>query len=338
MQLITYNILRYLLKHYEKRESYAKNFFIYSSLIVFLLFLPFTDASAKNDIKGKVDLSKVSLSLSTDEIDNLKSLGFTGEEINNMTLDEYNLNKNLRGEILNTETKYFKVISVDNSVVRQSTFSTIPDSQSSNTIEIKISEEEFKNATTNTLNDITPFSSVTKDTSYKSMTTSSVKLSNGKYRVKVAVDWKYRMPKNRLTDVIGVGINNALWEPVGGEYGKQNWTIFNKKTGKITNGSTIYNSTSNKWKYGYDMFAVKMNLKDDPSSSEIVTNINMYMYYTVVPAFSLPNTLNAYGEYAHQENHVEISPTISFTGDHSFTITNSTKWTYQYVNARLNTK
>lgn len=58
--------------------------------------------------------------------------------------------------------------------------------------------------------------------------------------------------------------------------------------------------------------------------------------FTVVPTHSLPNVLNAYGEYAHQENHIEISPTISFTGEHSFIITNSTKWTYQYVRATLN--
>lgn len=247
-------------------------------MIFLLLCLPLANASAKSNEEGKEDSPKGMLSLSSEEIKNLKSLGFTEEQISCMSLEEYNMNKGLTGEILSTETKYYKVISLDNdSIVRQSNLSTLSNPQSSNTIVREISEEEFNNATTNNFNEISPFGSNTERTSYKSMTTSAVKLSNGKYRVKVEVDWKYRMPKNRLTDVIGVGINNATWEPVGGEYGKQNWTIFNTKTGKITKGSATYNSTSNKWVYGKDMYAVKMNLKNDPSSHEYVTNINMYM-------------------------------------------------------------
>ncbi|WP_154665515.1 hypothetical protein [Bacillus andreraoultii] len=36
------------------------------------------------------------------------------------------------------------------------------------------------------------------------------------------------------------------------------------------------------------------------------------MYFAVEPAASLPNRLKAYGQYAHQENKIEISPTINF--------------------------
>ncbi|SDZ65110.1 hypothetical protein SAMN05421736_12515 [Evansella caseinilytica] len=146
------------------------------------------------------------------------------------------------------------------------------------------------------------------------------------------------MPSNRKTDVIGVGINNAQWRPAGGEYGKQTWTIFNTKTNTNTTGSSTYNSSSNKWKCGKDAYALKMNLKDNPSSNKKVTNIKLYMYYTVTPTGSLPKWLDAYGQYSHQETKTEISPTINFDGTGGFTISNSTKFSHSYVTASLKTK
>ncbi len=64
----------------------------------------------------------------------------------------------------------------------------------------------------------------------------------------------------------------------------------------------------------------------------------MYMYYTVTPTGSLPTYLDAYGQYSHQEEKVEITPTINFDGTGGFSISNSTKFTHSYVQATLKTK
>jgi len=64
----------------------------------------------------------------------------------------------------------------------------------------------------------------------------------------------------------------------------------------------------------------------------------MYMYYTVTPTGSLPTYLDAYGQYSHQEEKVEITPTINFDRTGGFSISNSTKFTHSYAQATLKTK
>ncbi|QUW23704.1 hypothetical protein JSQ81_09480 [Sporosarcina sp. Marseille-Q4063] len=83
---------------------------------------------------------------------------------------------------------------------------------------------------------------------------------------------------------------------------------------------------------------MKMNLKDNPSKTQYVTDINLYMYYTVTPISGLPTYLDAYGKYSHQETKVEISPTINFDGSGGFTLTQNTSFTHSYVHATLKTK
>src|SRR5690625_703156 len=91
-------------------------------------------------------------------------------------------------------------------------------------------------------------------------------------------------------------MNPALLRPAGEEYEKQIWNILNTQKNTKTTGSATYTSVSNKWKYASDDYALIMNLKDNPSSTEKVSNINLYMYYSVTPTRSLPNWL------MHMEN------------------------------------
>ncbi|KKB33085.1 hypothetical protein [Bacillus thermotolerans] len=50
------------------------------------------------------------IEISDETFNNLLSLGFTKDEIENMSEEVYNLNKNLKGEIVASQTQYLKII------------------------------------------------------------------------------------------------------------------------------------------------------------------------------------------------------------------------------------
>lgn len=313
-------------------------------LLLFSVLLPFNQAEAQEIIEDEADLPGIPLEINMEAIEDLKSIGFTDDEILNMSKDEYELNKDLKGEIISSETKYYKVIEylpIKN--LQDSGIQALNTQDHENIVELGKEEyyKELKQVDISNENEaysVGTSATKSKSTAYKTMTVTVSKLSTNNYRVKSAVNWDKKMPGNRKIDVLGVGINNAQWRPHGSEYGKQTWTIFNTKTNKNTQGSATYKSKSNKWKYGKDAYTLKMNLKNNPSKSQKVTNIKLYMYYTVTPTGKLPTYLDAYGQYSHQETSVEITPTINFDGTGGFSISNSTKFTNSYVSASLKTK
>lgn len=56
------------------------------------------------------------IEISDETFNNLLSLGFTEDEIENMSEEAYNLNKNLKGEIVASQTQYLKIIENPDSV------------------------------------------------------------------------------------------------------------------------------------------------------------------------------------------------------------------------------
>lgn len=326
--------------------------FFYLGLLIVLgivFLVPIQNVNAED----REDSIKAPLKLSSTDISNLKSLGFTEEEIKNMSKEEFKLNKGLKGTIIERQTKYYKVYeNVTGADTNLRTFNIAQSTvnENSKSIEVELTREQYYNELKQLdLND-QPENSVVKlaadngigknVTSYKTVTLTISKLNSGtnKYRLKLNVHWDKKMPKYRLTDVLAIGFNNSLWRAANEEYGKQTWNIFDSKKRTNTTGSATYTSSSNKWKYSKDGYALKMNLKDDPSSTQYVTDINMYMYYSVTPTKSLPKYLDAYGEYAHQESKYEISPTINFDGSGGLTITQSNYFTETNVKATLKTK
>lgn len=320
------------------------------------LLVPTQNAWAEELTEDQEVSIQAPLNLSPTEIKNLKSLGFSEEEINNMSDEEFEINKDLKGEIIENKTKYYKVYETSEEETSNTTFlrsnkaatSIIKEEfKSTSTTEVELSPKQYYDEIENVnlneqinkpVSSLANSASKSKSTAYKTMTVTVSKLSTGKYRLKVNVHWDKKMPSNRKIDVLGVGFNNTQWRPAYGEYGKQTWKIFNTKTRTNTTGSAPYASSSNKWKYGKDAYTLRMNLKDDPSSKQKVTDINMYMYYTVTPSGSLPKYLDAFGQYSHQETYTEITPTINFDGTGGFSISNSTKFTHSYVQATLKTK
>ena len=125
---------------------------------------------------------------------NLVNLGFTNNEILNMTQMEFDENKNLIGNVVSTNDKYYKVvINYDNN----------DNFVSSRTQEINEQTYNSGDIITNPINQRS--SNGYTETSYKKMTTQIILLSYG-YRFKNTVEWK-NIPSTRSYDIIGIGID-----------------------------------------------------------------------------------------------------------------------------------
>lgn len=265
---------------------------------------------------------QVPIEISLEERENLISLGFTEEEIQNMSSEEYLLNKDLEGEVVASTTQFLKVIEP----IQTSKYSTFSSSEiqsvtTQKPVIIEMDEESYYNElamkdTKNTKEFSTSATSDYTTTSYKKMTTLITKLSTNNYRLKNSVVWS-KIPANKHVDVSGIGINQTYWAPTpGSQYAKQNWTKYSICTGTEA-GSATYTTSSTKWSKGAGGYAVKMNLPNNDFGggcySQTVRSLSSYMYYSVKPLTST-NRLDAYGQYAHQEATYTLTPSISLSG------------------------
>ncbi|MFF3025564.1 hypothetical protein ACFVRR_23455 [Gottfriedia sp. NPDC057948] len=252
----------------------------------------------------------------------LLNLGFTDSEIETMSNEEYEINKDLKGEVISTNTNYIKIIEPR---------VTIAYSISNNEPIIKELDEETYYDEINKLNDTlkSRASSDFSTTSYKKMTTTITKLSSKEYRLKNSVVWS-KLPSQTYVDVIGIGINSSYWAPnPGTQYGQQNWTTYPTIGNPSKSKSAEYTKDSNKWKKGAGGYALKINLPDNKAKgidSEYLKTLSSYMYYSVG---SLTNTkrLDAYGNYAHQNSSYTLTPSIALSGI-SFSVSPAKKFSF----------
>ena len=108
------------------------------------------------------------------EYQNLLNLGFTDNEIMNMSLKEFEENKILQGEIVSQNTIYM---------------------------------DEQNNILNNNAS-VFGFQTGYIETASKKMTTTIISV-NGKYRYKITLEWK-KMPSTRSYDIIGIGIDTNV--------------------------------------------------------------------------------------------------------------------------------
>lgn len=267
------------------------------------------------------------LSLTTEEINHLKSLGFQEHEIENMTQEEYDLNKNLKGEVVSEDEKFVKVVKVPS---KNQPFTALDSNDDEEYISIELDEAtynkevaELKNKEKiNTYGYIPDGSS----TSYKRMVTTIVKLSTNEFRVKNAVNWS-TMPFWRYIDISAVGINSAHYYPqVNSQYGAQSWVTKNA-FGTQKSHSATYTSNSDKWNKKEGGYGLRMNLpNNDQEYSANVTTLSSYMYYTAYKENKATKHIDAFGHYAHQETSASLVPSYSLSGS-SFTINVTAKFT-----------
>ena len=208
--------------------------------LIFLLLLLVGTCYA-NAATGLVNNNNIRIS--STEYKNLINLGFTKDEIQNMTQTEFNNNKNLKGKIVSQ-----KVIDLPIEDDGISTKSYIPGSV---------------------------------ETVGKKMTTTIISVNN-RYRYKVTLKWK-TMPSTRSYDIIGIGIDptvkiaSGLYFKSSYCYSKTNCDSNGVNTQKVTStgASSIYKlpSASVVSMNSYLYFDVEKN------TSDIITQLNAYGDY-----------------------------------------------------------
>ena len=288
------------------------------------------------------------------QTENLKSLGFTNEQIHNMDIDEYEFNKTLTGNVESVDTKYIKSTYIYRKKTNKEISKNELEQIASKTKKIDFDKYELikvenQEVTEEDYKVVSPYDNniyITRDvnpdiheTTYKKITTSIIHLSNGRYRLKNDLHWKI-MPSNRSYDISAIGVNNAVVEPVSGShYAKQTYT--KRDTCTLTNSQTqeFYNNVSY-WKRGSTGYGVNFLLPNDstatyswsifegtsypcadgnnrPSGTIWVTVpvIEIDSYmYFEVTKIGNTNPISAYGSYQHSVS------SLSWNISHSFTV------------------
>lgn len=280
-------------------------------VLILSVFIVGSETAKAEEVKSNVN----NLKLSSQDIQNLKDLGFTEDEIMQMDKEEYEMNKNLDGEVVGENTNYIKITEPEETAgLSRSSKDPLPiieelDEETYNKEVAKAKKQDDSKVSTRAASHSTK-------TKYKKMTTNIIKLGTNKYRLKNSVTWS-RVPGYRYVDVNGIGINGSFWGPLAGsQYGKQNW-----KTWSTCNGykydDAVYTKKSTKWKSGEKGYSLKINLPNDVNNngcaSDGVEALSSYMYYTVVNQ-TKTNKIDAWGQYAHQEANYTLSPSISLSG------------------------
>ena len=208
----------------------------------------------------------------------LLNLGFTNDEIKNMSVKEIEMNKNLNGTIVAKNIKYLKTDDyyVNDEIVLSKT--------------TELTQNKYNNMNTDTKRSI---QNGYIETSYKKLTTTIISTNFG-YRYKVSLEWK-TIPKHRGYDIIGIGINNDVYISSSFTF-KQNYCYSNG------NCSYSYECLPKETSYGGAALFLL------PSSNSI-NSLNSYLYFNISKkvASSTLTRLEAYGDYSHNTKNISLN-------------------------------
>lgn len=219
--------------------------------------------------------------ISEEEYTNLSNLGFTDFEIQNLELEGYNKNKNLKGQVVAETTNYYQTINYydrDHELVSSE--------------DRMVTEEEYENADSLSMAEASTFGLITGylETSTKKMTTTITAVENNHYRYKNTLVWK-TLPTTRSYDVIGVGMENDKVYYVGNLTFNQ--TICSHATG-CKNSSAVSHYMNQETGIGAS-FKLYNGAFYDMSS---------YLYFDVGKKVDTVTKLYASGDYAHSNQEV----------------------------------
>ena len=248
---------------------------IYSFILILsITLIGFINKVSADEININVFVNNNGIVITTTEYENLINLGFTESEILNMTITEFNENKDLIGNVVSTNDKYYRVITRydnDNNII--------------STTSEEISEYAY-NSNDLMFNSISPLSiDGYSETNYKKIRSQIISLTYG-YRYKMSVEWK-NIPSTRSYDIIGIGIDTNVY--ISSDITFQQNYCYNSGSCSSSNVSVIKNTTTG----GAALFKL-------PTSSSI-TSMDSYIYFMVSKSSSSAtlNTMYAYGDYSH---------------------------------------
>lgn len=241
------------------------------------------------------------VSITKEQFDRLKDLGFTDNQIQTMDEEEFNNNKDLLGQVVSQTIKYYKT-----TTIYKDTYYRTSGTDYANDL-ISITEEITASEYNNSESTIIPFGLTNgyTETNYKKMTTTIIAV-NGRYRYKNDLVWK-TLPSTRSYDILSIGIDPGIVSGISS-------TKYYRTTyeGKYNNtGAGFCNiSTNGIWNLESNGYLVTFELPSNTSDTTI-TSISSYMYFEVqkIPTYTI-QTLNAYGNYKHAQKKVDSS--VSF--------------------------
>ncbi|NBI27583.1 hypothetical protein [Chengkuizengella marina] len=250
-------------------------------------------ASINLDEFDKDILVKDVTKLKGKEIKRLQDLGFTLQDINEMTIEEYTLQEGLYGEVIGTQKKWFEVDAKNNKVKE------VSEKNAKDNIKKWKEEKELQNIDFSTLNDLI---SDSEQTSWMSVTTYVTKYvdsngdATGQYRFKHDFEW-LTTPYFALRDVVGISYSDAFTYNQNSEFFKytyDRYSVFGsyKDTKHVTSNSATKKSSEG-IAFEYDLLA--------NDSIYQARNNRGYMYFNATLANSNFTTGNVFGHYAHTE-------------------------------------
>lgn len=216
------------------------------------------------------------ISMTSQQYNNLLNLGFSENEIYYMNQETFDINKDIEGQLVAENNKYYKTIYTD---------------LAGNPYTTEISEDEYNNQSS-----MDPRGTVT--TEYKHMVTTITQLTNT-FRYKVTMNWR-KMPAVHSYDIIGIGFTDDVYisSPVyftynycvsSGDCTTSNQYYDRKKLS--TGGSAVYKLPGNH-----------------------VVSLTSVLYYDVSKDTSSTITrLDMYGDYAHATRNVTSTQYLDYT-------------------------
>ena len=227
--------------------------------------------------------------MTCNQLQNLKSLGFSDFEITYMNQEEFDLNKDLKGEVVAETTKYYRTTTFypDNALlVSMPNFQPISISEEITKEEYELAEPHVEEGTRGLTNGVT-------STEYKLMTPTIINLGSN-YRYKNVVSWK-KAPATYHYDIIGIGIEQTK------VYGVSSSKYIHSIHTELSNNACYDEETySGTWSLSATGYAVKFKLPSNSVLQGVFDQLVTTMYFTVEKTDNNTITvLNAYGNYRH---------------------------------------
>lgn len=233
------------------------------------------------DIYNQNYINREGVQMNATQINNLRKLGFTTPEIENMSEEEFLYNKDLEGTVVASTIKYYKT----EKYIPCGNTQSLQNFNKSIIVTTEITKDEFENYGNEPILTQNNFSTNLISTEYKSMY-STITSINGRYRYKNFVTWK-KLPFWRTIDIIGIGIESNKVYPVSST---SYFKAYYSDSGSSTK-SGIWKKTPNGCAVTFDW----------PSYNILAEKFYVTLYFEVdkQDENKTITVLNAYGDYSH---------------------------------------
>ena len=154
---------------------------------LYVLVAVFTFIVLLGNVNASEYINYYDISMTSQQYNNLLNLGFSENEIYYMNQETFDINKDIEGQLVAKNNKYYKTIYTD---------------LAGNSYSTEISENEYNNQSSIDTRG-------TVSTEYKNMVTTITKLTST-FRYKVTLNWR-QMPSVRSYDIIGIGFGDNVY-------------------------------------------------------------------------------------------------------------------------------